>query len=61
MIKVYKSDKAPEKLAEAGYTCDEVKQAILNAQKEFSQMREKFLIDLQLKFLKSLGFCFVEN
>lgn len=61
MIKVYKSDKAPEKLAEAGYTCDEVKQAILNAQKEFSQMREKFLIDLQFKFLKSLGFCFVEN
>lgn len=33
MIKVYKSDKAPEKLAEAGYTCDEVKQAILNDQK----------------------------
>ena len=32
-----------------------------NAQKEFSQMREKFLIDLQFKFLKSLGFCFVEN
>jgi len=24
-------------------------------------MREKFLIDLQFKFLKSLGFCFVEN
>ena len=37
MIKVYKSDKAPEKLAEAGYTCDEVKKAILNDQKEFSK------------------------
>lgn len=37
MIKVYKSDKAPEKLAESGYTCDEVKQAILNDQKEFSK------------------------
>ena len=41
MIKVYKSDKAPEKLAEAGYTCDEVKQAILNDQKDKCYLCER--------------------
>ena len=29
MIKVYKSEKTPDRLSEVGYNCDEVKQAIL--------------------------------
>ena len=52
MIKVYKSDKAPEKLAEAGYTCDEVKQAILNDQKDKCYLCErKVTTDYQVEHI----------
>lgn len=54
MIKVYKSDKAPEKLAEAGYTCDEVKQAILNDQKDKCYLCErKVTTDYQVEHIVS--------
>lgn len=52
MIKVYKSDKAPEKLAEAGYTCEEVKQAILNDQKDKCYLCErKVTTDYQVEHI----------
>ena len=54
MIKVYKSDKAPEKLAEAGYTCDQVKQAILNDQKDKCYLCErKVTTDYQVEHIVS--------
>lgn len=55
MIKVYKSDKAPEKLAEAGYTCDEVKQAILNDQKDKCYLCErKVTTDYQVEHIEKI-------
>ena len=55
MIKGYKSDKAPEKLAEAGYTCDEVKQAILNDQKDKCYLCErKVTTDYQVEHIEKI-------
>lgn len=54
MIKVYKSEEAPARLVEAGYTCDEVKQAILDDQKEKCYLCErKVTTDYQVEHLVS--------
>lgn len=54
MIKVYKSEKAPARLYEAGYGCDEVKQAILDDQKDKCYLCErKVTTDYQVEHIAS--------
>lgn len=54
MIKLFKSEKAPDRLAEVGYNCDEVKQAILDDQKDKCYICErKVTTDYQVEHLAS--------
>lgn len=54
MIKVYKSEKAPGRLLEVGYNCDEVKRVILEDQNDKCYLCErKVTTDYQIEHLAS--------